>query len=132
MELVLTIVEAPNPADVGEPSKTFAAEAGGTIGRAAGNSWVLPDPERIVSSKHASLACVNGTFTLTDHSTNGTFVNDSLNALGAGNSTPLRDGDLVTMGPYRIQVKVSPAAQAAQGPPPGSPVLGQSPDFRGS
>ncbi|TQV66906.1 type VI secretion system-associated FHA domain protein TagH [Exilibacterium tricleocarpae] len=109
MELVLTIVQGPEQADIGEPSKKFRSDTGATIGRATDNSWVLPDPERTVSSKHAVLACVNGTFTITDQSTNGTFINDDINAIGAGNSAPLRDGDLVTMGPYRLQVKITAA-----------------------
>ncbi len=112
MELLLTIVEAPGQTDIAEPSKTFSSETGGSIGRGADNTWVLADPERIVSSRHATLAFANGAFAITDHSTNGTFVNDNLSPLGSGNSTPLRDGDMLTVGGYRLRAQLLQSRQA--------------------
>lgn len=92
---------------------------GATLGRAASNQCVLPDSERIVSSKHASIAHELGEYVITDHSTNGTFVNDSPAPLGPNNSAPLKDGDSVAMGKYLFTVKlmaeeaVAPSAPAA-------------------
>ena len=88
--------------------------AGATLGRGAGNQWVLPDSERIVSSSHASIAHELGQFVITDHSTNGTFVNGSPSPLGLNNSTPLQAGDSVAMGKYLFTVEVL----ADKSPPP--------------
>lgn len=46
-----------------------------SIGRAAGNDWVLPDPERLLSKTHCVIAATGGRYLLTDLSTNGVFVN---------------------------------------------------------
>ncbi|WP_290575945.1 type VI secretion system-associated FHA domain protein TagH [Ketobacter sp.] len=90
---------------------------GASLGRGATNQCVLPDNERIVSSKHASIAHELGAFVLTDHSTNGTFVNDNPTPLGPSNTVSLKDGDSIAMGKYLFTVKhvqasapVSPAA----------------------
>ena len=55
--------------------KVFGSE-GGSIGRSADNDWVLPDPERFVSSRHAVIESHGPEFVLTDTSTNGTFINN--------------------------------------------------------
>lgn len=112
MELVLTIIAAPAQSNLLGQSQTFAA-GGATFGRAADNSWVLPDAERVVSSRHATLAFQNGQYLLIDHSTNGTFVNGSATPLGQGNSVALRNGDVLTMGPFQLQ-----AILRAVAPPP--------------
>ena len=60
-------------------------ERGGTIGRKAGNNWVLPDPELWVSGQHAIIRYMNSMFSLEDVSTNGTYINGQPEAVGAGN-----------------------------------------------
>jgi type VI secretion system protein len=102
MELVLTIIAAPPQTNLLGQSQTFAA-AGASFGRAADNTWVLPDPDRVVSSRHATLAFQNGQYTVIDHSTNGTFINGAAKALGQGNSAVLNNGDVVTIGPFQLQ-----------------------------
>lgn len=42
-----------------------------TIGRGPDCGWVLPDPERLVSSHHCTVQSRDGSFYLTDTSTNG-------------------------------------------------------------
>ena len=92
---------------------------GASLGRGATNQCVLPDSERIVSSKHASIAHELGEFVLTDQSTNGTFVNDNPTPLGPNNTVSLKEGDSIAMGKYLFtvkllqeEVKASPAAPA--------------------
>lgn len=77
---------------------------GGTLGRSERADWYLPDPERVVSGVHASISCNKGLFCITDQSTNGLFVNRSVEALGQGNSYQLKHGDVLCMGDYEIQV----------------------------
>lgn len=77
---------------------------GGTLGRSERADWYLPDPERVVSGVHASISCNKGLFSITDQSTNGLFVNRSVEALGQGNSYQLKHGDVLCMGDYEIQV----------------------------
>ncbi|HEX5421439.1 MAG TPA: FHA domain-containing protein, partial [Gammaproteobacteria bacterium] len=43
---------------------TRVFQTGGSIGRAAGNDWVLPDPERFVSGQHATVAFEGGEYVL--------------------------------------------------------------------
>lgn len=107
MALQITIVKSPEGVPLSEESKTFT-ELGGTIGRGAGNSWVLSDPERFLSSRHCEISCEAGQYFLTDLSTNGTFVNDSPEPVGKGSRVPLRDGDTFELGDYRFALKVQP------------------------
>ncbi|EJS3852531.1 FHA domain-containing protein, partial [Pseudomonas aeruginosa] len=45
-----------------------------TIGRGPDNDWVLPDPERLVSSRHCTILNRDGVYYLTDTSTNGVLL----------------------------------------------------------
>ncbi len=76
---------------------------GGTIGRAADNDWVLPDPERFISGKHAKITLQNDQFFLTDTSTNGVYMNAHSQPMGQGNSAPLTNGDRILIGDYEIE-----------------------------
>lgn len=113
MELVLTAIAAPPQSDVTGQSQVFDA-AGGTLGRAADNTWVLADPDRVVSSHHATINCLNGQFLLIDHSTNGTFVNGAELPLGQGNSVLLKEGDYFSVGGFQFLAALrQPVAQPA-------------------
>lgn len=79
---------------------------GGSIGRGAQNDWILPDAECFVSVHHASVIERGGRWFLTDHSTNGTFVNGSVEPLGRGNQYALSDLDRLRIGSYEILVKI--------------------------
>ena len=79
--------------------KVFS-DGGGSIGRGPGNDWVLPDPSKFVSTRHANIEFENGEFYLCDTSTNGTFVNGERIERGE-----LRDGDRLRVG--RIDFTVS-------------------------
>lgn len=90
-------------------------EHGGSIGRSAKSDWVLPDPDKVISSVHAYISYQAGQFYITDNSTNGLFVNRSVQPLGKGNSQAFNDGDYLQLGDYEIDVTVE-AGQAVQAP----------------
>ncbi len=75
-----------------------------TIGRAAHNDWVLPDPTRIMSKFHCVVEGDGETFRLTDSSRNGVFVNEAEQAIGKGNTVVLGDGDRLHMGDYELEI----------------------------
>lgn len=86
---------------------TRVFQAGGSIGRTRENDWVLPDPERFVSGRHAVIALEQGKYVLVDCSTNGTIVNGR--EMPRGGRVELRTGDLLTIGNYEVQVSVDSA-----------------------
>ena len=75
MPMTLRIVEGPGNLLETETTKVFDDE-GGTIGRAPGCDWNLPDPENYVSGSHASVIWQDGEFYLIDTSSNGTYINN--------------------------------------------------------
>ncbi|MDH0301293.1 MULTISPECIES: type VI secretion system-associated FHA domain protein TagH [unclassified Pseudomonas] len=77
-----------------------------SVGRAADNDWVLPDPERLVSSKHCVIQFKEGRYYLTDNSTNGVELVHAGIRLRRGNSEPLMDGEVIRIGDYEIQARI--------------------------
>mgnify|MGYP005842203905 CR=1 FL=1 len=90
---------------------------GGTLGRSEQSDWYLPDPERVVSSVHAVINFNAGSYSIVDKSTNGLFVNRSVEALGAGNSHLLQHGDILCLGDYEIQVALVDAVAVSAAVP---------------
>jgi predicted component of type VI protein secretion system len=106
MALRLKII-SDNAADAGESSRWTFGVNGGRIGRHTSNDWVLRDPERYVSGRHAEIEHRAGTWLLRDTSTNGTFVNDSDEALGPERPHQLSTGDRFRIGEYEIEVEIT-------------------------
>jgi type VI secretion system protein len=79
---------------------------GGTIGRATDNAWILPDPERYLSGKHARIDFRAGAYVLVDTSSNGTYVNGAQVPLGKYHDYALKDGDYVRLGEYELLVSI--------------------------
>jgi type VI secretion system protein len=79
---------------------------GGTIGRASDNEWILPDPERYLSGKHARVDFRAGNYILVDTSSNGTYVNGAQVPLGKYHDYVLRDGDYIRIGEYELLVSI--------------------------
>ncbi|MGH8355796.1 MAG: type VI secretion system-associated FHA domain protein TagH, partial [Pseudomonas sp.] len=95
------------------------------IGRGPDNDWVLPDPERLVSSQHCTIQFRDGTYYLTDTSTNGVLLVNSGVRMRRGNSEPLQDGELLRLGEYDILVQIDAGlAAASQGLPAADPFTG--------
>lgn len=91
---------------VGEDAEREFREEGGTIGRALGNDWILPDPDRYISGRHATIDHKGGVYYLLDTSSNGVYVNDEVEPVGNGNPRRLFDGDRMRMGDFEFTVSV--------------------------
>lgn len=89
---------------LGDDHERVFREDGGTIGRSLQNDWILPDTDKFVSGKHATIDCRAGAFYLADVSTNGVYVNGADEPLGKGNPRRLFDGDMLRMGDFEFLV----------------------------
>lgn len=105
MPLELKIV-SDNADLVGDDNIREFGDEGGTIGRSLQNDWILPDPDRYVSSRHATIDYKGGVYYLLDTSSNGVYVNDDVEPIGKGNPRRLFDGDRLRMGDFQIEVSV--------------------------
>lgn len=110
MTLTLEIT-GPDAAKLGAARRKVFQAAGGTIGRLPDNSWVLQDP--YVSSRHASIKYMDGSFYIEDTSTNGVFINSPDNRLGRGQTHALRSGDRIFIEPYEIRASITGASTDA-------------------
>jgi len=117
MYLQISIIKSPMGMTDADRIRTFNAQ-GGYIGRGANNQWVLPDPERFLSTKHCQISSQNGQYFVTDLSTNGTFINGSVEPLGKGNKALLKEGDVFALGEYEFQI--TQCATADNGAAPGA------------
>ena len=104
MALRLTIISEQSSA-LGDRATLILDKKGGTIGRADDCDWVLPDPHRYISAHHARISYRNGSFIVEDTSTNGLYINDELDPVGRLGPQPLRPGDTLRLGGYRIGVR---------------------------
>jgi len=86
-------------------TKVFGVH-GGTIGRSTDNEWILPDPERYLSGKHARIDFRAGAYILVDTSSNGTYVNGAQVPLGKHHDYALKDGDYVRLGEYELLISI--------------------------
>jgi type VI secretion system protein len=86
-------------------TKVFGVH-GGSIGRGSDNEWILPDPERYLSGKHARVDFRAGAYILVDTSSNGTYVNGAQVPLGKYHDYLLKDGDYIRLGEYEFLVSI--------------------------
>ena len=121
MALTLRVTSFQSQALGADSTRVFGA-AGGAIGRALDNDWVLPDPDKFVSSHHAQIVCRGGTYLLRDNSTNGAFVNGSAQAVGNGQEQQLNDGDRIQIADYDISVVLESDLQPGMTGPTGPSV----------
>jgi type VI secretion system protein len=105
MALRLRVVSEHSTRLGSKATKVFGVH-GGTIGRAADNEWILPDPERYLSGKHARVDFRAGNYVLVDTSSNGTYVNGAQVPLGKYHDYSLRDGDYIRLGEYELLVSI--------------------------
>lgn len=75
-----------------------------TLGRQVDNVLVLKDAQRFISAHHAKIDYRSPDYYLTDTSTNGVYINQSITPLGKGNSIKLSEGDQIHIGDYTISV----------------------------
>ncbi len=115
MPLIL-MVETTNPALRAYAGKRVAVEQSLTVGRGNSNDLVLPDPGRVVSTSHLLLSFDGSGYTVTDLSTNGTFMNHGAERLPLKVPTPLHQDDYLQLGDYGLVVlEVAAAASGAGG-----------------
>ena len=106
--MILTLeVTGPQAQEMGAGARKVFKAIGGTIGRLPDNDWVFPDP--YVSGRHALIRYVNTQFFVEDTSTNGVFINTPDNRLARGQPQQLRDGDLLFIDAYQINVSIQKA-----------------------
>jgi type VI secretion system FHA domain protein len=112
---------------LGEQSTKVFGVHGGTLGRSTDNEWILPDPERYLSGKHARVDFRAGTYILVDTSSNGTYVNGAQVPLGKYHDYVLKEGDYIRLGEYELLVSID---KGNDFPPDDSAIVaydGQSP-----
>jgi len=102
---------------VGDDHVRVFREDGGTIGRSLENDWILPDPDRFISGKHATIDFQSGAFYLADVSSNGVYVNEEVEPLGRGHPRRLFHGDRLRMGDFEFRVTLD-EGQGLDMPPP--------------
>ena len=112
---------------LGEQSTRVFGVHGGTVGRSTDNEWILPDPERYLSGKHARVDFRAGNYILVDTSSNGTYINGAQVPLGKYHDYQLKDGDYIRLGEYELLVSID---KSNDFPPEESAIVaydGQSP-----
>lgn len=107
MELILNITSYHRLSPEIEASKTVKNSL--IFGRSEACDWHLPDPEKIISSKHGRIEKEGDSFVVIDTSTNGIYSNYSVSAIGQGNKQKLSDSDILTVGDFQIEVKIAAA-----------------------
>lgn len=105
-------------------------ENGGTIGRALENDWILPDPDRFISGRHATVDFRSGVYYLADLSTNGVYINGENEPLGRGNPRRLFDGDRLRMGDFEFLVRLDEGEDLDMPAPAPVSVVPDHPELR--
>ncbi len=121
MTLTLTI-EGARHLDNGSPAELVLNRRGAIVGRAATCDWALPDPTRYISSRHFEIRFDNGSYVLTDCSTNGTMLATTGERLASPHC--IADGDRFHVGSYVIAARLTGQAEESVDPltPPVAPV----------
>ncbi|GAB3528845.1 type VI secretion system-associated FHA domain protein TagH [Photobacterium alginatilyticum] len=115
MELTLSIVSYHRFTSELEAKKTFVFNRECEkymIGRSQHCDWCLPDPERVISGKHANIEMKGDKLVIADISTNGVYINRSIKPLGNGEYAVLSDGDCISFGDYEIEVSLGGSGKA--------------------
>ena len=103
---------------VGDDAIREFHENGGTIGRSLQNDWILPDPDRYISGRHASIDYKGGIYYLVDTSTNGVYMNGDCEPIGNGNPRRLFNGDTLRFGDFEMVVSIDSGESLVMPAPP--------------
>jgi type VI secretion system FHA domain protein len=115
MSLTLTVLSFKNQ-PINEIAAVSVGNEGGSIGRSADNTLVLPDTEKFVSRHHATIKMEAGSYYLTDTSLSGISIDG---ATPLHNETErLAHGMVLKIGEYEIAVAIA-----------NQPVIDDSPFF---
>jgi type VI secretion system FHA domain protein len=108
---------------VGDDAIREFREDGGTIGRSLQNDWILPDPDRFISGRHATIDYKGGIYYLVDTSTNGVYVNGDCEPIGNGNPRRLFNGDTLRFGDFEMVVSIDSGESLVIPAPPAPSVV---------
>lgn len=118
MTLTLTLRD-PDPAPEGVSREHIVEGDAAVVGRSKNCDWHLPDPDNIVSSRHAEIRRDGDGWLLKDISTNGTFLNGAGERLAGEHR--LAEGDVLRIGRYEIVASIKAAAPAPAAAPEPAP-----------
>lgn len=110
MTLTLTI-RSHDRLDNGMPTEFVLHRRGAVIGRSPTCDWSLPDARNYISSRHCEITFEGGAYTLTDLSTNGTYLNGAQERMIG--QRVLRPGDRIQIGQYEVTATLSDEAAAS-------------------
>ena len=113
MPLRLCVVSS-NKSLLGDRAGLDFVACGGTIGRNADNDWVLPDPNRYISGRHAMIDFQGGAYYVVDTSRNGVYINGADTPVGNGHPQRLFNGDRVRLGDFDMACQITEEADDAQ------------------
>jgi len=113
LRLTITSYHKITPGQCPEKTLEYGSMA---IGRAPDNDWVLPDPARLVSSKHCLVQNKDGRYYITDSSTNGVELVKAGVRMQRGNSELLNHGEVIRIGEYEIQVALESSIAEGSAP----------------
>jgi type VI secretion system protein ImpI len=105
MELVFEILNTKQFVPTRLCQKTFK-QAGGVIGRGEDCDWVIPDRKRHLSHHHAVINYRDGTFFLTDTSSNGIHDSASGTLLRKGEPVRIEHGSNYVLGDFEIRARL--------------------------
>jgi type VI secretion system FHA domain protein len=91
---------------IGDSAEYEFGESGGTVGRSLDNDWVLTDPKRYLSARHATIDYKAGMYYLLDTSSNGVYFNDEVEPIGKGNTRRIFSGDSIRMGDFQFAISI--------------------------
>jgi type VI secretion system protein len=113
MKLIFIIINNPSCGTPSEKRKVFDSNFS-TIGRSASCDWVLPDPDRFISSKHAEINLRDNQFFLKDVSSNGTINGLTDEAIGNNQELLITNGQTFLVGEFLIQAELEGAEHGQQ------------------
>jgi type VI secretion system protein len=113
MKLIFKIINNPSCGTPLEKSKVFDSSFS-TIGRSSRSDWVLTDPDRFISSKHAEINLRDNQFFLKDTSSNGTINALTDEPIGNNQELLISDGQTFLIGEYLIQAELEGMASHGQ------------------
>ncbi|MGF6327971.1 type VI secretion system protein ImpI [Pseudomonas sp. BS3782 TE3695] len=105
MELVFEMLNTKQFVPTDLCQKTFK-QAGGVIGRGEDCDWIIPDRKRHLSNHHALISYREGTFFLTDTSSNGIQDSESGARLRKGEPMRIEHGSVYVLGDFEIRARL--------------------------
>lgn len=114
MKLIFKIINNPSCGTPSERCKFFDASLT-VIGRSTSADWVLPDPDRFISSKHAEISFRDNQYFLKDVSSNGTINGLTDEPIGHGQELPITNGQTFLIGDYLIEAELEGVAVSNYG-----------------